>query len=116
MSSITAEFPSYLDQSDAVRERFARIRQRVDGEARAAHDAASRAGSEGGPQFIARMRYRGQGHELEVAFAPDGKTSTWETSYSEDGSTWKKFSEAKVRKVGELRSPTTAPLAPQPIL
>lgn len=39
--------------------------------ARLAHEAASRAGREGAPQFIARMRYRGQGHELEVGFAPD---------------------------------------------
>ena len=39
--------------------------------ARLAREAAARAGSEGETQFIARMRYRGQGHELEVAFAPD---------------------------------------------
>lgn len=54
--------------------------------------------------FSWKQEKNGRKYDLrqKVAFAPDGKTSTWETSYSEDGSTWKKFSEAKVRKVGEL--------------
>ncbi|MCC6929231.1 MAG: hydantoinase/oxoprolinase family protein [Gemmatimonadaceae bacterium] len=38
--------------------------------ARLALDAERRAGGSGTPQFVARIRYRGQGHELEVPVAP----------------------------------------------
>lgn len=38
--------------------------------ARLASIAEQRAGGSGTPQFVARIRYRGQGHELEVAVAP----------------------------------------------
>ena len=43
--------------------------------ARAAADAHSRAGGTGTAQFVARVRYRGQGHDLEIAFAP-GEAAT----------------------------------------
>ncbi|MCC6772849.1 MAG: hydantoinase/oxoprolinase family protein [Gemmatimonadaceae bacterium] len=36
----------------------------------AAHAAAARAGGRGTAQFVARMRYLGQGHELEIAYEP----------------------------------------------
>ncbi|GMV09985.1 MAG: hypothetical protein AMXMBFR55_17190 [Gemmatimonadota bacterium] len=39
--------------------------------ARLAEEGAARAGGEGTPRFIARIRYRGQGHELEVPFTLD---------------------------------------------
>jgi len=42
--------------------------------ARLATLAQQRAGGTGTPQFVARIRYRGQGHELEVAVAP-GETT-----------------------------------------
>ena len=39
--------------------------------AHAAALAATRAAGSGTTQFVARMRYRGQGHELDVPFTPD---------------------------------------------
>ena len=39
-----------------------------------------------------------------VAFAPDHKSFTWETFYSEDGTTWKKRDQAKSTKVGNVHN------------
>lgn len=47
-----------------------------------AHEAALRAGRDGTPQFIARIRYRGQGHELEVPFAIDEPPAAVETRFA----------------------------------
>lgn len=42
----------------------------VEALANAAHAVAARAGGRGTAQFVARMRYLGQGHELEIPYEP----------------------------------------------
>jgi ketosteroid isomerase-like protein len=39
-----------------------------------------------------------------IIFTPDRNSFSWETSYSEDGTTWKRRDEAKAVKVGDLKT------------